>query len=145
MRKRISASLVAAMAAVAMSGTPAQADTYHTADDFKQPIPCNPYPPGKKFTVTAIPSQATIKKGSNVNVVAVVTRGVGSDKKHCKYHLTILRYKSRPGSKIKTHRTGERGTAAYTADKINGTLFYYFDLLYNNTYYSSNVGRINVN
>ena len=143
MRKRLTAGLLACSAALAFSGAaPALASS--ATDDAHPAIPCNPYPPGKKFNVTAVPSSATIRKGANINLVAVVTRGVGSDKKPCKYHLVALRYKSRPGKTVASHRTSDRGTAAMVAGPINGTLYYYFDMIYNGATYPSNVGIVHV-
>ncbi|MDQ1537738.1 MAG: hypothetical protein QOE58_2131 [Actinomycetota bacterium] len=140
MRKRL---MAAALAGVfALTGTPAHAEGYHDAIDRQPPVPCNPYPPGKKFALTAIPSSATIRKGGNIDVTAELTRG--PEKTHCKRHLIILRYKSRPGSIIMTHRTGDRGTASFVVMNVRSTRSYFFDLLYNNAYTHSNVGVIRV-
>ena len=151
MRKRLTAGLVATTAALAMTGTPtAFADDsyhgngYHNGDDHKPPKPCNPYPPGKKYHITASPTSATIRKNTNIDVVAFVTRGQGNDAKPCKHHLVILRFKDRPKSKVLTHRTGDRGTAAFVIQHVTTTTSFYFDLLYNDTLYHSNGGVIRV-
>ena len=146
MRKRLTAGLVATCAAMAVTGgaTPASAEDFHGPIDRHPAIPCNPYPPGKKYTATATPTSVTIRKGTNVNVVASLHRGVGSDKKPCKYHIMILKYIEQRNN-VGSHRTGENGTASYVVLNVTKTRhFYFLGVIGNNRYVQSNVGVVNV-
>lgn len=143
MRKRLTTGLVATTAVLMLSGvTPALANS--VADDNHPAVPCNPYPPGKKYHISAAPTSITIRKGANMNAYATAWRGEGSDRQGCKYHVTSLRFTYAPNHPILNHRTNANGVAAYVIKNVTSSRRYFFYLVLGNTLVKSNIGSITV-
>ena len=137
MKKRLSAGLLAAATAtsIATGVTPAAASTPD------HPLPCATYPPGLTFVLTAVPARATVNKGTNIAINAVLTRG--PNRVPCAGYLTALRYGFAPSKNQQAKRTNTRGVAPYIATNVQANRTYFFILYYGSIVKrSQNVGQI---
>jgi hypothetical protein len=137
MKKRLTAGLLAAATATSLAAgaTPAGAST------ASSPQPCATYPPGLTFVLTAVPARATINKGTNIAINAVLTRG--PNQVPCNGYLTALRYGYAPSVNQQAKRTNSRGVAPYIATHVRSNRTYFFILYYGSIVKRSrNVGQI---
>jgi hypothetical protein len=137
MNKRLASALVAVASAAAVMGAVPAASASTSAQ------PCAPYPPGQAFSSTALPTRASVTKGSNANVISVLARG--ANKTPCDGYIQALRYRSNPSVNQQVKRSDYRGVTVFVVRNVRARIEFYF-VSYSTPYLqrSANIGVLTV-